>query len=182
MTTSIGFISELYEPLLKFKMNKRGVTLVELLIAVVISTIALLGAMMPFMVERLFWTSGNRQLEAQRDAQMVMRAMAAVGREANSYTLTSSSGQMKIAFTFPPSLSCSGGAYFEGGPSYNGGRLDLSDCAGSNVILIDGVRSKVTQLVVTSVTTRLVNLQLQITHQNQEHESLQTTLLLRNAS
>ena len=160
--------------------NQRGFSLLELLIAMIISSIALLGAAAPFIAERSFWASGKRQVEAQRDAQMALRSMARFARQGNGYVIGGSSGNVTIVFTRP-----SGNVCFEGGPTFNNGQLRRFDgtCGSpAPTILIDGVRSKVTQLVFTSVTTnKLVNIQLQVTRENQQNETLQTDLFLRNA-
>ncbi len=155
--------------------------MLELLIAIIISSIALLAATMPFIAERVFWNTGRRQTEAQRDAQMVFRSMASFARESSSFTTGGSSGDVTLAFT-----RASGNVCFEGGSTFNSGQLRRFDgaCGGpAPTILIDGVRSKVTQFVVTQVTAnKLVNVQLQITHENRQNETLQTDLFLRNAT
>ena len=62
-------------------MNRRGVTLIELLITVMIGAIAMFALVPPFIAEGNFFRKGKRQTEAQRDAQMVLRAMARAVRE-----------------------------------------------------------------------------------------------------
>ena len=157
-------------------MSRRGVTLIELLIALVISAIAFFALAMPFIAERSFWLSGNRQTEAQRDAQIAMRAIARVARASSSYAIAN--GGAKITFTVPGSTPC-----FQGGPAF-GSQLQLFTTCGTPppALLIDGNRSKVTSLVMTAVNTKLVRVQLQVTYQNQKNELLVTNLLLRNAS
>ena len=160
-------------------MNRRGVTLIELLMAIVIGTIAFFALAMPFIAERSFWNSGRRQAEAQRDAQMGLRAMARVARQSTSYAV--SQGGAQVAFTPPSggSPSC-----FRGGPAFGNQLLLFANttCTGSPLVLIDGNRSRVTSLIMTSITpNRLVQVQLQVTHQNQRTELLATNLFLRNA-
>jgi prepilin-type N-terminal cleavage/methylation domain-containing protein len=149
---------------------KRGVTLIELLITVVIGSITLCALAMPFIADRSFWASGRGQSEAQRDAQMVMRAIARVARESTGYT---------AATGFQPPV----------GPSrqfcLQAGQLFLADtCTNptTSVLLIDGNRSLVTNLVIAPITNKLVRIQLEVTHLNRGTEQLETELLLRNAT
>ena len=60
--------------------SRKGVTLIELLVTIVIGSIAMMALSVPFMSERIFWLSGDAQAESQRDAQMALRAMARVAR------------------------------------------------------------------------------------------------------
>ena len=154
---------------------RRGFTLIELLIAMLISGIAFFGLVVPFVGERSFWMSGSRQTEAQRDAQIGLRAMARVARESSLYTVN---GAGDITFT----TGC-GTHRFQGGPTF-GSQLRLIDgCAGGATrVLIDGGRSQVTTFTVTAVNSRLVRIQLVVTHQNQGVEQMETELFLRNAT
>ena len=164
-------------------MNRRGVTLIEVLITIVIGAIAFFAAAMPFIAERSFWGSGNRQTEAQRDAQMAVRAMARVARQSTSYAVAGGGNQ--IAFTAP-----GGGApsCFRGGPAFGNQlqRYATQTCTGTATVLIDGNQSRVTSLVVTAVASNLVRVEVQVTRQLAGHipqdAVLATNLFLRNAS
>ena len=160
-------------------MTRRGVTLIEVLITIVIGAIAFFAAAMPFIAERSFWGSGNRQAEAQRDAQMAVRAMARVARESNGYTL------IPGGVTFHGAPTCGGGdVTFE----VHAGGVFHQHCGGTTSILIDGVRSKMSSFTPTQITANtLVQIALVVTHQLQatnpttRSETLVTNLYLRNA-
>jgi type II secretory pathway pseudopilin PulG len=164
-----------------------GVTLIELLITIVISTIALLALTAPFVAERSFWGIGKRQTEAQRDAQVALRAIARAAREGNAIT-TPLAGFSGNTFTFTTPSCPVFGITFSGDPL--SGQLLMTDgCAGGLPIpLIDGVRSRVNNLVFTGITNKLVHIQLDVTHRlrttdpNVQNELLQTEIFLRNAS
>ena len=159
-------------------MSRRGVTLIELLMALVIGAIAFFALTMPFIAERSFWGSGNRQTEAQRDAQMAVRALARVARQSISYAVAGGGTQVTFAAPGGGAPSC-----FRGGPAF-GRQLQLyaSGVCGSGpaTLLIDGNRSRVTSLVLTSVTGRLVRAQIQVTYQNQQGQNQQPALLVTN--
>ena len=158
--------------------SRRGVTLIEVLITIVISAIALFALVPPFLAEGSFFRKGKRQTEAQRDAQMVLRAMARVARESNDYT----SGAGIVTFHGAP--TCGGGdVTFELHP---GGELH-QHCGGNTSILIDGVRSQVAAFTPSQIIAkRLVLIHLQVDHRlrttdpNLESETLDTELFLRN--
>ena len=154
-----------------------GVTLLELLIAMIIGSIAFFALAVPFVAERSFWNTGARQAEAQRDAQFVLRAIARIARQSSGYAI--SEGGAKITFTTPGGpASC-----VRGGATYSGQMHLYEDCGVSpQLMLIDGVRSRVTTLAITAVTSSLVHIQLRVTHQNQQDEQLDTDLFLRNAA
>lgn len=164
-------------------MNRRGVTLIEVLMTIVIGAIAFFAAAMPFIAERSFWGSGNRQTEAQRDAQMALRALARVARQSTSYTVAV--GNNQVTFTAP-----AGGAptCFRGGPTFGNQlqRYASVACTGAATVLIDGAQSRVTSLIVTPVSTNLVRVQVQVTRQltaqQQQDAVVVTNLFLRNAS
>ena len=82
------------------KRAHRGVTLVEVLITVVIASIAMMALAVPFVAERSFWGVGKRQTEAQRDAQLAMRTIARMGREGATYYLDSPENPMILRFEF----------------------------------------------------------------------------------
>ncbi len=166
---------------------RRGVTLIELLIALVISGIAMMAIAMPFVAERAFWRHGMQQTQAQRDAQLAMRAIARAARGSTGYTI-SSSGPSKAKITFATSQVCAGNnQIFDGGPNVGSGAL-TSQC-GSNAAqyLInrpgDQTGSKVTELRFQSASTsNRVHIIITVTTKNNESERLETDVYLRNAT
>lgn len=162
-------------------MNQRGVTLIELLLAVVIGLIAFFPLAMPFVGERSLFSTGKRQTEAQRDAEIVLRAMARVARQSTAFTIPSAT---QIDFTDPAFCGGATPRTFEVHP---GGTFHLHDCNGNTVVLINGIRSQVATFVPTAVSSRLVDIQLQVTNRltsadpRQRSESVSTKLFLRNA-
>lgn len=160
-------------------MNRRGITLIEVLITVIIGSIAMLALTIPYSMEPLFWGQGKRQTEAQRDAHMVLRAMARVARESAGYTIAAG------GVTFNGAPTCGGGsATFELHPS---GEFH-QHCGANTAILIDGVRSKVASFTPTQIiANKLVQITLTVTHQlratdpRTQSETLGTQLYLRNA-
>ena len=159
-------------------MSRRGVTFIELLITVIIGSIAMLALVVPFSAERKFWNQGKRQTEAQRDAQLVLRAMAHAIREGSTYD--------GVNFTVPcPPSGTPGTVTFALHP---GGVLHQHGCKGE-LILIDGIRSKAASFTIAPVVpNRLVRVQLDVTHQLRatdpftENEVLQTEIFLRNGT
>ncbi len=161
----------------------RGVTLIELMITTVIGSIAFMALAVPFVAERRFWVTGNAQVEAQRDAQMAMRAIGVVARESGDYRILDSGGNVRLRFELP----C-GNKEFRRGPAFNGGQLEFRNisCPPSegppSSILIDGVRSRVTELTFTPVIDdKLVHVRLVVAHQNLADEVLETDFYLRNS-
>ena len=153
---------------------------------VIIGSIAMLALWPPFVAERVFWNRGKRQTEAQRDAQMAMRAMARVARQSSTCDVYTSSNETDIAFTSP---SSGGGCFigFVGGA--NAGQLWLrATCDSANTtVLIDGVRSRITNIAAEEVVNdRLVRVRVVVSHRlrttdpRQEDEILETKLFLRN--
>ena len=161
---------------MKRHFNERGVTLVELMVTMVLGTIVLLAAVMPFIAERSFWATGRRQAEAQRDAQMALRAMARTARQGQGYTVNGTSDLLTLNFT-----GCN--RQFQRSGAANEKLLLVDNCVApaTTQTLIDGTKSRVTQLAFTAVTSKLVTIQLQVTHENQRNETMQTNLFLRNA-
>ena len=172
------------------RQSRRGVTLIEVLIAVVISAIAMFALVPPFLAEGNLFRKGKRQTEAQRDAQMALRAMARVGRSGLEAPVI---GSNRVGFTVPCTL------FGVGAPltarvvflSSNGQLQMTNFCLGSGVTstLIDGTRSRVTSFTSTAIIpNKLVHVQLQVTHSltatdpQSELETLDTELFLRNAT
>ncbi len=166
-------------------MNRRGVTLIELLMAVVIGAIAMFALVPPFLAEGNLFRKGKRQTEAQRDAQMGMRAIARVGRQSLSYS-PNSPGSI-LVFTEPVGgQACFqrlGNQLIVTRPNCVGGALGVN-----TTVLIDGVRSQVANFTMTPVTNKLVRVHLEVTHRLRttdplsEKETLETELLLRNGT
>ena len=157
-------------------MNKHGVTLVELLIALVISSIAFFGLALPFIAERVFWAGGTQQTEAQRDAQIGMRAIARAVRQSKSCVITAPGD-----VTFTITATCI--HRFRGGPTFGNQLRHTETCSGgSTTTLIDGGRSRVTQFTVTKVGTKLVRVRLVVTNQARGIEDMETEFYLRNAT
>ena len=168
--------------------SDHGASLIEILVALVIGAIALLALAMPYATEKSFWNIGNRQAEAQRDTDMVLRSISRIARQGQSYTVTPvASGDKKITFVMPPGV-CSSTVYFEGGSAYpsslNGGQFVWQDgCASppTTVTLIDGVASKVTNFDVTTiVANKLVKIKLSVINKNQQTETMEKQIFLRN--
>ena len=179
--------------------STHGVTLIELLMAVIISAIAFFPLAMPFIGERSFWGTGERQTEAQRDAQMVLRTMARAARECHAYS-TGTGGFLPGA-TLLSFDSCAndpiypaGSRCFAGGPAYLGGTMIFrsTNCQTipSTIVLIDGTRrSQVVNFTVTPIVpNKLVRVHLEVSHRRTttdtrvRNEILETEIFLRNAT
>ncbi|MBI4167504.1 MAG: type II secretion system protein [Candidatus Aenigmarchaeota archaeon] len=178
----------LYVKHLTLRGGETGFSLIELLITMIITSIAFFGLAMPFIAERSSWGSGKRLSEAQRDAQMITRAIARVARESNDYSFPiNNPGHVKITFATP----C-GNLSFEGGESFNNGQLHrLDECVSptGTAVLIDGVRSRVSEFAPTTIVAKkLVRIRLNIAHKNissftnepERNEILNTDIFLRN--
>lgn len=163
-------------------MNRRGVSLIELLIAIIIAGIAYIGLAVPFVTERSLWAMGRQQAEAQRDAEGALRAIARAIRQGGATTPLLGGSSYTLSVQIP---SCGGAAVtFTGGP-LAGGQLTMVDgCAAppAAAVLIDGVRSRVTDLVFTRVAAKQVRVRIQVSHENLEDELLETEILVRNAT
>ena len=147
---------------------------------------------MPFVAERVFWKQGKQQTEAQRDAQMVMRAIARTARGASAVSLPSSSS---VTLT----RRCDSGTG-NGTVTYEKSgvqllkrtlvcKIDGSDVStvGSEPKLIDGVRSKVATFT-PAVNGTVLSVVLDVYHNiiptdsdPAQHEYLQTNIYMRNA-
>jgi prepilin-type N-terminal cleavage/methylation domain-containing protein len=161
--------------------NTRGVTLIEVLMVVVISAIAMFALVPPFIAEGNFFRQGKRQTEAQRDAQMALRAMAFVAREATGYSTTADS----VDF-FNTSVCGMNPVTFHADAALQ----DLHmHCGGVTTTLIDGVRSRVDSFTPSEIiSNKLVRIQLDVSHRLRtgdpysENEVLDTDLFLRNGT
>jgi hypothetical protein len=154
--------------------------LIELLIALVMGALVLMGLTMGFVSDRALWSAGIAQSESQRDAQVALRAIARAARESNGYTITATPDSTQLNFAGP-----FGGLCVEGGAAFEGGRLALhDDCAApvSTTYVIDGLRSRVTTFFVTPISTRLIRIQLEVAYRDRGTELLETEVLLRNAN
>lgn len=160
--------------------SKKGITLLEALITIIIASIAFFALAMPFIAERSFWSSGERQVAAQRDAQLVTRAIARVARESDNYLIDNTAGYPQILFD----RFCGDNSSFQGGPTLGTGRLDFTNTCVSptqTYSLIDGVKSKVTQFAVTQINAKLFKVRINVLHENETNELLETQIYLRNA-
>lgn len=174
--------------------DSRGFTLTELLVVIVIASVMIFAFAMPFVAERIFWRHGNQQTEAQRDAQMVMHAIAYTARGCQSTSPSVLTGQPQVTLT---NCACRdtngiltgnlGDITFQGGPTYNGQFQKVDRCTNITSTLVDGVRSKVIQFAAdefraTAPKNPLLHLTLQVDHKDSGTELLETRILLRNAS
>ena len=165
--------------------NKRGVTLIELLMVIIIGAIAFMALAVPFIAERAMNLSGQAQAEAQRDGQMVMRAIARAAREGTQFA----GGSFTV--TCPgPDNEFGTPDDFTGTRQFIriGAQLSLQDtCTGQTTMLIDGVRSRVATFTMTEpIDDRLVRVQLVIQHEPRvgggriRVETMETEVHLRN--
>ena len=165
----------------------RGVTLIEMLIALIISSIAMMALAIPFVAERAFSLSGKAQAESQRDAEVVLRAMARAGREGSQYSVGAGTLSFDVICPCPGPLPCPAGTRQF---TKTGAQLQMTDTciAPQPLTLIDGNRSKVQDFTITSIIpNKLVRIHLEITHApivggpRQEDEILESEVFLRNA-
>ena len=179
MITIIEFMFEPYAPPKGRSLHaSRGVTIIELLIAVMISSIAFMGLAVPLIAERVQTISGRRQAEAQRDAQVAMRAIARAARECKFYVINAAADQ--VTFSGPAVAPCT--PFFRGGPNFAGQFVMSDGCpAPQTTALIDGIRSQVVHLRFEPVVAnRLVRAHIEVTREGQESEHLETEIFLRN--
>ena len=154
--------------------HRRGFTLIEVLMTIVISSIAMMALATPFVAERRFWLLGTAQSEAQRDAQVVLRSMARTVRQSTGYNVATNT------FNF---AGCPNGRQFRRTGAGNNQLQFVDNCPGGQTITwIDGNRSRVTNFTITAINSRLVQVWLDVTYNNSENESLITEILLRNAT
>ena len=178
--------------------SQRGVTLIEVLMVVVISAIAMFALVPPFIAEGSLFRKGKRQTEAQRDAQMALRAMARVGRESTD-CVVSSPIPTNVVVRFAPPVGGGGDDCFIGKPISQGGNgsLILQQGCGTEgqIILIEGTtlqgrRSWLEEMTAEEiVNNQLLRVRLVVSHRlrattdpHEEDEILETTLFLRNGT
>ena len=186
----------------KVSAQQRGVTLIELLMVLVISAIAMFPLAIPFVADRAFWGSGKAQAESQRDGEMVMRAIARFARESKEYPLAfllpgPNHGRIQFVKPSGEQMCFEGGPNFPGNPGklYMGSLSAGGNCViGQGTMLIDGNRSKVTNTTgntgfsIIPINSKLVRIRLEVTHEaiagsgRQENEVLETEIFLRNGS
>lgn len=156
--------------------NQKGTTLLELLVVILISIIALMGMTAPFIAEKSFWAVGKRQAEAQRSGQIVLRSIARHARQSASYTVGAFGNS--VTFNYP---GCT--RVFQLGGDENDALLLEDNCAAApqTLTLIDGIRSEVTEFLITAISSKLIDFQLEVTEQNREKINLKTQIFLRNA-
>ena len=180
--------------------TRSGVTLIELLVAVMIGAIACLGLSAPMMAERRFWIAGIAQAESQRDAQLAMRAIARVVHEAGQMTDKSSiSGGVR--YTFEAIQPCGAKVFFARPRSINGnGKFQFQEQCGSwgtwppVVTLIEGdldsdgqVDRNETWLTDFDISevgpedpSKTIRILARVTYGGVEDELLETTIFMRN--
>ena len=172
-------------------MNSRGISLVELLMVIIISSIAFIAISIPFISERSLTAIAQRQTEAQRDAQMITRSIARVAHDSSNYVaapgvvgLTQNS---QITFTTSGVGGCQ--ITFQGGPGFNAGQLQRVDqCTASTALLIDAIRSRVLEFTPTQINSKLFKIKLNVAHRNTatwaneptRNEIVETQIFLRN--
>ena len=151
--------------------SSAGVTIVELLMAIIISSIAFMALAVPFVSERTFWIAGKAQTESQRSAQVVLRAIARVARE--SKRLEPGKG-----FLTP---TCGAGKEF----SWVGEEIQFTDrCSGGPAVTIaTGVTEFNLEQVVLNNRFRVrVHIRVRQLNRPNEDEILDTEIYLRNGS
>ena len=82
--------------MIKIISNKKGFSLIELMVVVVILGLMVLGLVTFFTGGARSWISGQSQLEAQRNARQAMDIMVREIREGKSYSSTVSSVTVNI--------------------------------------------------------------------------------------
>lgn len=175
-------------------LTRRGVTLIELLMTIVIGSIAMFSLAPVLIAEGQLFRKGKRQTEAQRDAQMALRAMAWSGRESNGCNITIAPNSIRVEFTKTDESGIPVRECFDGRPTSQTGNGQLSfnpgcEVFGGGVVLIDGVRSRLVEMTATeTINNRLLNLHVLVSHRlrttdpYQEDEILDTELFLRNGT
>lgn len=152
--------------------NERGFSLIELLVTMIIASIALFATAVPFMAERSFWQRGKRQVEAQRDAHLMMRSIARAARQSNHSSVTGNILTLTAA--------CGTHIFQTSGSEFQITNNCVSPA--QTTTLIDGADSAVTQFVPTIISSKIVKIELQITRESKAAEQLETQIFLRNAA
>jgi len=78
--------------------NKKGFSLIEMMVVVVILGLIVLGLVTFFTGGARSWVAGQSQLEAQRNARQVMDIMVREIREGNSFTISTDKKSIKISY------------------------------------------------------------------------------------
>jgi len=78
--------------------NKKGFSLIEMMVVVVILGLIVLGLVTFFTGGARSWVVGQSQLEAQRNARQVMDIMVREIREGNSFTISTDKKSIKISY------------------------------------------------------------------------------------
>ena len=171
---SPGQGAQLHEP-------SRGFTLTEILMTFVITSVMMVAFTAPFMAERIFLREGNQQMEAQRDAELVLHAITRVARECKDAEVTApASGQTQITLSCPLDTTPVTWApvVFLGGQMQ---RTDQRVSPARTILLINGIKSKV-QVFTASFANQILYLQVQVNNQDFGSETLETRIFLRNAT
>ena len=99
--------------------RQRGVTLVELLVTIIIGSIAFMALTLPFVAERATWQIGRAKAESQRDAQLALTALARTAHAGGFATVTGAAPSNTL--TIYDKNPATGGIVigcFQGGPAY----------------------------------------------------------------
>lgn len=164
----------------KLRKSGDGLTLIELLIAILMGVIVMMSLVFPFAAERAYWRTGGRQVEAQRDAQFVLRYVERRLRQAVTCSVAGNVISFKTTAAGPTETFQRSTATL---PPAN--RFLYNDGAGNTTTLIDAVRSSVSNFTVTKTVlasgSSMLTISLTITHQGERTEILQTMICLRNA-
>jgi len=115
--------------MIKIISNKKGFSLIELMVVVVILGLMVLGLVTFFTGGVRSWISGQSQLEAQRNARQAMDSMVREIREGDSIDESSTNSYIKFYTPFGPS---SGYSY-----SYNESNREIKE---GTVSLIQNVK------------------------------------------
>jgi len=95
--------------MIKIISNKKGFSLIELMVVVVILGLMVLGLVTFFTGGVRSWISGQSQLEAQRNARQAMDIMVREIREGNSFAI--GAGNDSITISYPTSFGKSSVTY-----------------------------------------------------------------------
>jgi type II secretory pathway pseudopilin PulG len=153
--------------------SRAGITFIEVLITIIISAIAVLAAGTPLVAERTFWSAGKRQTDAQRDAQLVLRAIARAARESASFQIVGNAVTFHSGIP-PAAPNCT--AAFTWSPG-TGQLITQRPCSAGPITLSTDVASFLPQ----QIQSNLVQISVQVV-KGQQSELLVTDLFLRNGA
>jgi prepilin-type N-terminal cleavage/methylation domain-containing protein len=149
---------------------RSGVTLIEVLVTIIIGSIAMLAMAGPFVIERSMWSSGRDKTTAQREAQLALRAIGSLARESGRYEVA----VKELKLYSPDKLNCQAAFAWD---SVQQSMLWKRPCGAAGNALI---KSGVTGFSVQAINNQLFGVQIQVQSGN-EQETLVTEFFLRNA-